>query len=123
MNYNLFLDDFRKPEEAYQMTNNKDYLEKDWIICKKYQKFVDCIEQNGLPELFSFDHDLSAKMYSGKIPYSEMKVKSGWHCAVWLIDYCKKNNLQLPAWKIHTVNKLGYENIKAVLEKFDFSVK
>jgi len=117
MTYKLFLDDFRSPAEAYLMTNDSVYLE-EWIICKEYHKFIDCIEQNGLPELVSFDHDLSVEMYSGKFPYSEMKVKSGWHCAVWLVDYCKTNNRTLPEFRIHTANKLGCENIKEVLDKF-----
>lgn len=118
MTYKLFLDDFRKPEEAYKMTNDPVYLE-EWIICKKYQKFIDCIEEKGLPEIISFDHDLSARMYSGRISYREMKVKSGYHCAIWLIEYCKENQLPLPEYKIHTVNKLGYENILKILESFE----
>lgn len=122
MLYKLFLDDFRLPSEAYEMTNDPVYKE-EWIICKKYKKFIECIEKNGLPEMISFDHDLSAIMYSGRIPYSEMKVKSGYHCAVWLVEYCKINNLPLPEWRIHTVNKLGCENIKKVLEEYGLPEK
>ena len=57
MSYNLFLDDFREPEDAFNHTNNQLYL-IGWVIVRNYDEFVKTIEERGIPEILSFDHDL-----------------------------------------------------------------
>ena len=54
----LFLDDLREPVDAYTYTHNKVYLE-EWDVVKHYTEFTEYIEKNGIPDIVSFDHDLS----------------------------------------------------------------
>ena len=51
--YSLFLDDLRTIEMVYP-----DLSEDDFTIVRDYHAFVDTINENGLPELISFDNDL-----------------------------------------------------------------
>ncbi len=113
MSYKLFLDDFRTPPDV------------DWILVNSYETFVERIERYGLPYLISFDHDLAAVHYpvsredlSKAIDYSAYREKTGYHCALWLIEYCEKNDLLLPDWTVHSQNPVGRENIKQLLSKY-----
>lgn len=60
MGYNLFLDDTRVPIDCLQyMPNPSLYKNLKWEICRNYDEFVRKIEAGGMPDLISFDHDLS----------------------------------------------------------------
>lgn len=116
----LFLDDILKPYDIFIKTIDPDYEDnKTWDIVKTYDDFVKYIEQNGLPDLISFDHDLDIDHYKAEnqhyINYDKMKVKSGLHAAMWLKKYCKENNVQMPKCKVHSMNKEGRKNILSVL--------
>jgi hypothetical protein len=89
MNYNLFLDDVREPDEVFGYTNNQLYL-IGWKIVRNYDEFIKCISENGIPNAISFDHDLGHEHYKiqTNISYNQFKEKTGFHCAKWLIDYC-----------------------------------
>lgn len=111
----LFLDDTRFPAEcpSYMYLRIKDvsiYTEKDWIIVRNYNQFVDYITKNGLPDLISFDHDL------GEEGTNE---KTGKDCAKWLVEYCLDNDKKLPQFLVHSINPVGYLNIKNYLESFN----
>ncbi|MFW6272722.1 MAG: cyclic-phosphate processing receiver domain-containing protein [bacterium] len=119
MSYFLFLDDYRKPEDAFSYTNNAMYINKKWLVVRSYDEFVKCIEQNGVPHTVSFDHDLAYSHYTQEeiIPYDTYKEKTGYHCAKWLIDYCMNNNKKLPtAVLIHSMNPVGSQNIRSVFD-------
>lgn len=58
MNYNLFLDDFRMPSDAFNYKPNPMYNNESWVIVRNYDQFIECITKNGIPEIISFDHDL-----------------------------------------------------------------
>ena len=118
MSYKLFLDDYRKPPDV------------DWIVVSNYQQFVEKIEKDGLPYYISFDHDLADVHYphsdkenseSNTIDYSSerySKEKTGYHCALWLIEYCDKNKLMLPDWSVHSMNPVGRVNISQLLHNY-----
>jgi hypothetical protein len=126
----LFLDDFRVPFDCtYYMygrgVNVEIYLKK-WDIVRNYNDFVKYIETNGLPDLISFDHDLADKHYAPTERYAdynvwskevEFKEKTGLDCAIFLKEYCIKNNLKLPEYIIHSMNPAGVRNINNCLEK------
>lgn len=123
--YNLFLDDERRPYQAWQYMRHMSYINKEWIIVKSFDEFVILIESkfrtNEFPELISFDHDLADVHYGylhGEIPYDTFAEKTGWHCAKWLTEFCMDNNLKLPNYLIHTMNPVGGENIKGLLENY-----
>lgn len=122
----LFLDDNRKPYDVFRTTINPIYESNDWSIVKSYDEFINHIEKNGLPEIISFDHDLSFDHYyeknqKGNLDYNNFTEKTGYHCGEWLIEYCKNNNLTLPKWFVHSANPVGSENIKKLLSSFNES--
>lgn len=97
--YKLFLDDIRMP------------VDNGWTIVRNYNEFVDAINKYGLPKFISFDHDLSTEHYSN-MPSVE---KTGYDCAKFLVDYCMDNNKKIPEFYVHSMNPVGRENIKALL--------
>lgn len=121
-NYNLFLDDFRNPEDAYEYFKQEDFIEKEWIVVRNYDEFINKIQEKGIPQILSFDHDLSDVHYTHQdteIPYDEYDEKTGFHCAKWLINYCIDNNLKLPKTiYIHSMNVVGTENIKSLFDTY-----
>lgn len=63
MSYNLFLDDVRQPEQCVNYVfplgiRPDTYVKYEWVVVKNYKEFVAYIEENGMPERISFDHDL-----------------------------------------------------------------
>lgn len=136
MSYNLFLDDIRH----YNDTANSApvhlkpmYRKLVWIIVRSYHEFVAYIEKNGLPTRVSFDHDLALEHYTleeywetyeKSKEYQESiedsyKKKTGKHCAEWLVQYCLDNKLDLPEYYIHSMNPVGADNIKSVLNNYE----
>jgi hypothetical protein len=124
--YKLFLDDLRMPDQA---GSDEIYKDNDWIIVRSYDEFVKCIDDNGAPELVSFDHDLGLE----HIRYyfengghdnppdpdqAQFKEKTGKDCANYLTEYCTINGLPLPEYKVHSRNPVGKENIINFLESY-----
>jgi len=126
---NLFLDDIRNPLDC-GYTMNPIYKDLEWSIVRSYEEFVAFIEENGLPELISFDHYLADSHYIPKKywydydasnAYQECithKEKNGNECAKWLVDYCLNNGLPLPSYLCHSMNPVGKYNILNTLEKY-----
>ncbi len=108
MSYNLFLDDFRNPM-CLRITLT-------WEIVRNYKGFVKIIEERGLPQLISFDHDLCLEDINKQ---NDFKEKTGYDCAVWLIEYCMRTNQKLPKWQVHSLNPVGRSNIQSILENFE----
>jgi hypothetical protein len=127
MSYNLFLDDFRIPKDAFEYTHLKVYLSVEWIIVRNYQAFIALIEGKGIPDIISFDHDLADEHYDKTIVkgqtygeiYELFDEKTGYHCAKWFIDYCIDNEKELPAEVlIHSMNPAGSANIKSLFDTY-----
>ena len=142
MSYNLFLDDLRDPKNAY-ITSTEDVCgtiiigksletisgvsNDDWVVVRNYEIFVDEIEKRGLPDAVSFDHDLHyehIKHYykvtepTGVIEYSNLKYKTGKHCAEYFVQKCKEQQTEnLPQVFIHSANRYGAVEIKKVLSQ------
>lgn len=106
----LFLDDLRIPADAYQYSLNPFFLKNKWIIVRTYTEFIGWIIQNGLPHYISFDHDLS--------DIESTQEKTGYDCALWLVDYCLNHQLQCPEWYCHSMNPVGKTKIMGLLEQF-----
>jgi len=110
----LWLDDCRDPMKNDWMTfscigNNCEVV---WV--KTYRGFVEYIEQNGMPDGINFDHDIE-NFHITKSTYVE---KTGMTCALWLVDYCMDNNVELPKWYTHSANPVGKKNIDRLLTNF-----
>jgi hypothetical protein len=116
----LFLDDRRKPYDVFRLNMDLDYYENnEWKIVKSYSEFVNFINKYGLPDIVSFDHDLSYEHYlpenQKNINYNNLKQKTGYHTLEWMLKYCKKKNKSLPIIKFHTQNIEGEKNMKKLL--------
>jgi hypothetical protein len=121
MTYKLFLDDVRRPKTTFQYMGLPIYNEPNWIIVRNYYAFISLIETKGLPDVISFDHDLSFEHYKQQnFDYTdETYEKTGYHCAKWLIDYCIDNELKVPTRIIvHSMNSYGSLNIKSLFETY-----
>lgn len=91
MIYNLFVDDYRNPEDVTMC------LGEDWRLVRSLDEAVRLVEREGKPDLISFDHDLNDKHYSGD--YSDNK--TGADLAYVL---CKMFNGSMPRYQIHSLN-------------------
>ena len=123
--YNLFLDDFRQPSDAFWYTHNPIYNKLQWDVVINYEQFIDTIERHYdllgiLPTIISFDHDLADVHYNHQtdIPYDDMEEKTGYHCAKWLVDFCMDNELELPEYYAHSMNTVGRINILGYLDNY-----
>jgi hypothetical protein len=126
----VFLDDIRFPETLFYGNAGNEWIldplyanNSDWEIVRSYDEFVAFIEKNGSVDLVSFDHDLHYDAYlpenqEGEIDYDTMEVKTGYHAAKWLIQYCKENNVEFPEYRVHSMNPQGRRNIEEVIMKF-----
>ena len=133
MSYNLFLDDNFTPTEIANLetvdAHRKRYRNLDWIVVRNYVDFVDTINQKGLPDIISFDHDLAPEHYEQVlsddnwqmsdndivINYNSFKIETGYHAAKWLLAYCDWHKLELPFCMIHSQNKIGKRNLINIL--------
>jgi hypothetical protein len=125
----LFLDDIRQVRDAcYYVSNPKLYWEEEgWDIVRNYDEFINYIQNNDMPALISFDHDLADFHYEYKTEeyesFSEEEMimkfgsmeKTGLDCAKWLVDYCLDNNKKLPDFMVHSANPTGKLNIESYL--------
>ncbi|MEI7675448.1 MAG: cyclic-phosphate processing receiver domain-containing protein [Bacteroidales bacterium] len=114
----LFLDDIRHPKDAYSYSNQEVYLNDQWIVVRTYEAFCDWITQNGLPDFISFDHDLADENYQHGTTETE---KTGYDCAVWLVDYCLDHQLICPPFYCHSMNPVGKAKIEGLLRQFSES--
>jgi hypothetical protein len=124
MAYNLFLDDFRMPKDAFEYTKLQIYLSVEWIVVRNYYAFITIIQNKGIPDALSFDHDLADEHYVQQKVYDQYSEKTGYHCAEWLIYYCIDNKKELPATiLIHSMNPAGSLNIKSLFDSYYKSLK
>ena len=133
MGYNLFLDDNFLPTDIADLTDvekdRKRYRTYRWTIVKTYEEFIDFITKNGAPDIVSFDHDLAPEhwdfIYNDEnwakiddeiiINYDLFEIKTGYHAAEWLLEYCSSRQLKMPICLIHSQNKIGKKNIENIL--------
>lgn len=130
--YNLFLDDNRNPEDVVSYMHsrigqlNPLYMAEGWLIAKNFDEFIKIIENNGLPEKISFDHDLAFEHYESDdltdlhgIPYDSYKEKTGLHALKWLVDlHMDMGGGDFPLCILHTQNPTGYENMRSYIVSY-----
>ncbi|MFN8671908.1 MAG: cyclic-phosphate processing receiver domain-containing protein [Candidatus Sericytochromatia bacterium] len=117
---NVFLDDTRQPINAYNETADSIYVKEKWALVKDFDEFCTYVEtifyeNKSLPKIFSFDHNLAPEHYANElINYDSYKEKTGYHCALWLKDFCDKNKLDYPEVYSHSASYYGRRNILSV---------
>jgi hypothetical protein len=128
--YLLFLDDIRQPADVYKYTGITLFIFKDWEVVKNFEAFKTHIENNGLPQFVSFDHDLADSHYAPPHLWNDYdkskkwqdkqvhEEKTGYECARWLVEYCMINNKRLPQYYVHSMNPVGKDKILGLLNDF-----
>jgi len=118
---NLFIDDERWPTTVFWVPY--DYNALDWIIVRSFEQFVEAVE-SGKVKLISFDHDLDpsstfecirCNTSQQSFDYRKVSKKTGYHCALFLKDWCLKNDKPIPEYLVHSLNEKGRDNIINVL--------
>jgi hypothetical protein len=103
-----------------------------WIIVRNYNAFVDYITKNGIPAFVSFDHDLGHDAYvefsraytsDKKFNYENVKERTGYECAKWLVEKCLDENQPFPNYQVHSMNPIGKSNIESYIESYIKSSK
>lgn len=134
MSYNLFLDDIRQPYSVGDYFSPADkrvlFRTLEWVIVKNYDEFINTISTMGIPKLIAFDHDLADEHYTPEEHWTtfetsaawqdaqKYKEKTGYDCALWLIDYLMKGSDPIPEFLCHSQNPVGKERILGVLNRF-----
>lgn len=98
----LYLDDLRTPHED------------GFTILRSYEEAVTYIEEYGLPDLISFDHDLGVDEV-GRL------LLTGYDFAKWLIEADLDGRIDIPPtfdFIVHSQNPVGKENIEKLLEGY-----
>lgn len=125
----LFLDDTRMPVDCaqYMWARNVHVgvYREDWVIVRTYKQFCNWINENGLPDIISFDHDLGDDfLLKETTPIEEWydleneRDYTGMDCAKWLVNYCLDNKKELPNFIVHSMNPAGTDNINGLLKNF-----
>ena len=115
----LFLDDVRQPYDVFRDTIDPVYEDNaSWAVVRTCADFREWISLHGVPDLVSFDHDLSMDHYRPEnqrdIDYSQLQ-ETGLDAALWLIEHCRTNGVSLPAYRVHSANPEGRLHIERVL--------
>ncbi len=100
--WKLFLDDLRNaPDDSF-------------IVARSVEEAQRLIEENGMPECISFDHDLGMDDVGNLLP-------DGYDFAKWIIHQVIEKKLRLPShfsYTIHSMNPVGAENIRRLMGNF-----
>lgn len=132
----IYLDDVRTP-----INDNIEGVE-DWIVVRSYDEFVEKVKEVGLESihLISLDHDLgdtAMKEYfenvspNYSLDYSNIKEKTGYDCAKWLVDHYydnyvtqesrsekRQSGIVFPRIYTHSANPIGSANIMGYINNF-----
>jgi hypothetical protein len=109
-NIYLYLDDVRIPKD------------ERWEVVTSYDEFIRHIELNGIEnyDCISLDHDLGEEAMreyygnvkpNGVLDYNNIKEKTGYDCAKWVIQKSINENKAVPKIYCHSANPVGSENI------------
>lgn len=129
----LFLDDDRVPQNAFCWDENMSLWDMsgikhgEWAIVRSYDQFVEYVEKNGIPDVVSFDNDLF-DVRNPKVSVEELKdqfmmkdwqnftIKTGAHCAQYLVAQCVIHGKPIPKYFVHSANNIGRKVIRKILE-------
>ena len=98
----LYLDDIRTPKDS------------SFIVVRSYDEAVSYIEENGIPNYISFDHDLG-------IDDNGILLKSGFDFAKWLTEADMDGHIYISQtfdFNVHSANPEGVKNIEGLLNQY-----
>jgi len=113
----LFLDDERMPADVkWLLIGGVGSRGADWQIVRSYDEAIKWVQDNGFPDVISFDHDLGLMHYAND--YSDGK--TGYDFAKWLVEYDMDTN-SMPvkfSFTVHSKNPTGTINIESILDNY-----
>lgn len=124
--YNLFLDDIREPNSSWMSYKRElKYDLWNWEVVRNYEEFVGKIQELGIPDFVSYDHDLAESHYDvsmdqGLDSYQryldgiELKEKTGLECAEYLVSILGEGQKH-PPYIVHSMNPVGKQRIENFL--------
>ncbi len=129
----LFLDDIRIPNDAYLWGESQTLKQASnvpcnrWDIVRSYDEFVTWLDKNGIPDVVSFDNDLfditddaySTEEVTKQLmmkDWENFPIKTGAHCAQYLVNLCVAKNEPIPTHFVHTANDAARGIIKKILK-------
>lgn len=113
----LYLDDVRTPTD------------KDWILVRNYEEFVNQINLHGLDgfEEISLDHDLGESAMieyytnvknNNSLNYKNIEEKTGYDCCKFIINLSMTKNIPIPQVYIHSANPIGSLNMMSYVNNY-----
>jgi hypothetical protein len=112
----IYLDDIRTP------------VDKDWVVVRSYEEFVDKVNEVGLEniESISLDHDLGisamrewhTNVYNNyTLDYNNIEEKTGYDAAKWLVEQWMDGK---PICNVftHSANAIGAGNITGYINNY-----
>ena len=102
MKYNLWIDD-----QAYDPETPERHAPEGWLVATSNAEAMKIVEENGLPNLIDFDHDLGMKLNHPDEVTTFIK---------WMIE--KHLDCKVPDYRIHSANPAGRENIKSLMDSW-----
>lgn len=104
MTYNLFIDDYRKPNDVVSC------LDREWVIARSAEQVSKIVSEMGMPDFISFDHDMTDLHYAQD--YSDGL--TGAHIAYSL---CRFFGCEMPPYQVHSWNPEAPARIADAIEK------
>jgi len=125
-NYNLFLDDYRHPKDV-------KWLELplvEWTIVRTHHEFVATIKEKGVPNLVTYDCDLTPEHYDcfREHPeeyltrYSDFSEPCGIRSVEYLLTVCSILRRKHPEFYLHTLNSIARPYMYKMIEVYNNSV-
>ena len=112
----VYLDDVRTP------------VEKDWIVVRSYEEFVEKVTEIGLEniDLISLDHDLGFTAmeewhrnvyHNYELNYDNITEKTGMDCAKWLVNQWL-DGAAIVDVVVHSANAIGSANMMGYINNY-----
>ena len=97
----------------------------DWVVVRTLKGFYNYIDRNGMPDVISFDNDLDSYDYqkyadavNGKHTYVyETEKGNGIEAFRYVVNYCEKNDIELPKIYVHSANEFARRIINNKLKE------
>lgn len=113
----LYLDDVRTPND------------KEWIVVRNYDQFVNRINQHGLEniEVISLDHDLGdsamVEYYNNvkdnyTLDYNNISEKTGYDACKYIVNRSIETGIPLPQIYVHSANPIGSANMMGYINNY-----
>lgn len=115
--YRILVDSKATVAQVFERTQNDDYNQGNWVVCKNTEEFMKTIvanlNQGKWPELISFEFNLGFDILDNKI---NPKAETGVDVIKTIVEWCKENELKLPEYLIHTEDQLQARNMRIILD-------